>query len=257
MHAFDRTELLIGEANLGKLNRAHVVVFGLGGVGSYAAEALARAPIGHLTLVDRDRFTLSNLNRQLYATHATIGRSKAEVAAERLLTINPEAKIRPITLGVTAANVEEILTGRVDYVVDAIDETAAKVAIARCCTQQQIPIVSSMGAASKLDLAEIRVSDIADTRHCPLARRFRKALRRQGISSGVQVVYSDEMPILDSQDEALSDSLQAKTPRTDGSCDKRPQGTISFLPAAFGLHCAATVIRALLTTNKFRRQGQH
>ena len=239
MQRFERTTLLIGVERMAWLARRRVLVVGLGGVGSHATEALARAPIGHLTLVDHDRVSLSNLNRQLYATTLSLGRAKAELAAERCLSINPEVTAEACVAKLTPEGVGALLDLRPDYVVDAIDDTLVKLALISGCLARGVPIVSSMGAASRLDPSRVRVADIAKTRFCPLARQIRKGLRRLGISEGVQTVFSDEPA------QCLPVALRPP-PEMPGA--KRPHGSISYLPAIFGFTCAAVVIRDLLSS---------
>jgi len=241
----DRVKRLLGEAGLRLLEQARVAVVGVGGVGSYAVEALARAPVRHLLLVDPDRVAVSDINRQLHATHATIGKPKVEVMCERVRAINPEAEAVGVFCRLTAANAAEIIGSEPTWVIDAIDDPVAKVALLAHCVAARIPVVSSMGAAGRLDPGRIMVDDISVTRVCPLARRLRKALRQHGIESGIRVVYSTEEPIV----------AQAGFV-TDPPGERRPQPTISYLPAAFGLHCAAVVIRSLLDGLYLRRRGE-
>ena len=248
MHAFHRAELLIGKGGVDNLRDARVAVIGVGGVGSYAAEALARAPIGHLVLIDDDRIVASNINRQIHAATHTVGDFKAEVMARRIRMINPQAEVVAITRRFTSNSADELLSDDLDYVVDAIDDVDAKVLLLQKCVVRSLPVVSSMGAASKLDPSAIRIDDISRSFFCPLARRVRKQLRRSGIETGIKVVYSIEPPILarTGDDQPASQSPQ-KTPL---------RGTISYLPPVFGFHCAATVIQDLLHSVAFQRQGE-
>ncbi|MCE1227025.1 MAG: tRNA threonylcarbamoyladenosine dehydratase [Geobacteraceae bacterium] len=231
---FSRTSLLIGDAGLQRLAAARVLVAGVGGVGSYAVEALARAGIGTLTLVDSDTVQASNINRQLHALTTTLGKAKVAVMAERLLQINLGLLITPRQELITPDNVPALLEPGYDLVLDAIDSLNAKLALLQNCVERQIPVISSMGAAGKLDPTRIRISDIADSQGCRLARKLRKELRRSGISSGVTVIYSDEPCNLERLGE----------PEAEG--ERRPLGTISYLPAAFGLFMASEAIRRLL-----------
>ncbi|MDK9718614.1 MAG: tRNA threonylcarbamoyladenosine dehydratase [Trichlorobacter sp.] len=232
--SFSRTALLIGDAGLQRLAAARVLVAGVGGVGSYAVEALVRAGVGTLTLIDSDTVQTSNINRQLHALTTTLGRAKVEVMAERLLQINPGLRVTPLQELITPDNVPVLLVPGYDLVLDAIDTLSAKLALLQNCLERQIPVISSMGAAGKLDPTRIKISDIADSQGCRLARKLRKELRRGGIASGVTVVYSDEPCSLERLGE----------PEAEG--ERRPLGTISYLPAAFGLFMASEAIKRLL-----------
>ena len=247
---FNRTAMLVGEEGMERLRRARVAVFGLGGVGSYVAETLARLPVGHLLLVDRDTVQPSNLNRQLPATVDTLGLPKAAVVAERLKSVNPELDIDARNEELRVMNIDSFLDGAgYDYVVDAVDMVVSKVALLAYCYRQKIPLVSSMGAARRLDPARVKVADIAKTRDCPLARDVRKRLRKLGIHKGITVVYSDEEPLLPSGVKALEEG---------GAPDGRGpiSGSISYMPAMFGVHCAAVVVRGLLDGMEFPARGK-
>lgn len=241
--AFHRTRLLVGEAGLARLLAARVAVFGLGGVGSYAAEALARAPIGHLTLVDADVVHPSNLNRQLPATLDTLGQAKAEVVAARCRRLRPGGEIVALHRTFNEDAASELLAGRFDCVVDAIDSLSAKVALLAACKARGLPVVCSMGAACKLDPTQVQVVDIADTRNCPLARMVRKRLHRRGIVDGIPCVYSPETPLAACLPPEANSEPEPPLP---GHRPRQINGTISYMPAIFGLHCAAVVIRHLL-----------
>ena len=193
LHRFSRTELLVGTDGLGRLRSSRILICGVGGVGSYAAEAIGRAGVGQITLVDFDEICLTNINRQIHALSSTVGQSKVDVMASRLRDINPEAEIIPIKAFFSRENAEQLLACRPDYVLDAIDHFTSKAALITVCREQGIPVISSMGAANKLDPTKIHVADIADTRNCRMARSMRKILRKAGISSGVKVVYSTEV----------------------------------------------------------------
>lgn len=231
---FTRTALLLGDVGLQRLAAARVLVAGVGGVGSYAVEALARAGIGTLTLVDSDTVQASNINRQLHALTTTVGQPKVVVMAERLLQINPGLLVTPRQELITPENVSSLLETGFDLVLDAIDTFDAKLALLQNCVERKIPVISSMGAAGKLDPTRIQLADIADSQGCRLARKLRKELRRSGISNGVTVVYSDEPCSLERLGE----------PEAEG--ERRPLGTISYLPATFGLFMASEAIRRLL-----------
>lgn len=246
---FNRTAMLVGTAGIERLRLARVAIFGLGGVGAYAAEALARASVGHLLLVDRDTVQPSNLNRQLPATVETIGSPKAAVVAERLRLINPQLDIDARHDEMRVGNIESFLGGsNYDYVVDAVDMVVSKVALLVYCRHHDIPVISSMGAARRLDPSRIKVADIARTRDCPLARDVRKRLRKLGVSKGIQVVYSDEAPLLPSEVPAVVEGGAA--------AGRGPvSGSISYMPGLFGLTCAAVVVRHLLSALDFAARG--
>ena len=186
---FLRTRMILGADAVERLRCSHVIVFGLGGVGSYAAEALARAGVGELTLVDQDTLSVSNINRQLYALHSTVGMYKADVAAARCLDINPALRVHPVCATYDAAHREDFFTARYDYIVDAIDLVSCKLDLVEQARERGIPIISAMGTGNKLDPTLLTVTDLARTSGCPLARVMRRELRRRGIEH-LQVVYS-------------------------------------------------------------------
>ncbi len=231
-----RTTLLTGQEKLQKLQNAHVLIVGLGGVGSYAAEFIARAGIGNITIVDGDVVDNTNRNRQLPALFTTIGQNKVDIMAERLLAINPELKLIPINSFLSPEKAEEILNAnQFDYVMDCIDSITPKLTLLQTAYNKGLKIISSMGAGGKFDPTKLRYADIFDTKQCYLAKTVRKRLRALGIITGINVVYSTE--------EVKLDSLIL----TDGSNFKRSAyGTISYLPATFGSVCASVVIRELL-----------
>lgn len=248
---FERLALLVGESGMVRLTQARVLLVGVGGVGSYAAEALARAAVGHLHLIDFDDIRPSNVNRQLHALRSTIGRPKIEVMAERLQSINPEGHLTTTDRRLRTDSDFSFLSRDLDYVVDAIDEAPAKAALLAACVSRGIPVVSSMGAANKLLPAQVRVCDISRTRQCPLARSIRKQLRRMGLCRDILVVYSEEDPI---RLAGAGGAFQAEQAPEEG--ERRPQGTISYMPALFGLRCAAVVIQHLLRDLPLKRRGQ-
>ena len=242
---FSRLELLVGREGLSALGGARVLVCGLGGVGSWAAEMLVRSGVGGLGLLDFDVVKESNLNRQLPALISTVGRKKAEVLAERFRDINPQCQVEVLDLRLNADNVRQVLESRPwDYVLDAIDDRPAKLALLQNCLELSMRVVSSLGAASKLDPGLVCVADISETYGCPLAKYMRKALKRAGITEGITVVYSPELPILPAEHPA---------PEEEGS--KAPLGTIAYLPALFGLRCAAEIIGKLLPAKGIVRRG--
>jgi tRNA threonylcarbamoyladenosine dehydratase len=231
----ERTALMIGQNGIDKLLRAHVLVMGLGGVGSYAAEALARAGVGKLTIVDGDVVDPSNRNRQLQALSSTHGMSKALLMEERLKLINPEIIIEVVADFQGPTEVQTLVSQPYDYVIDAIDSLSPKIFALKAAFEAGNKIVSSMGAGGKMDPTLVRVIDISKTSTCPLAYQIRRRLKEFKINKGIQAVYSTELP--------MRDSIM----HTDGSKFKKSAyGTISYLPAVFGLTCASVVIRYLV-----------
>jgi len=259
LHRFSRNELLLGPEGQLKLNGSSVAIIGLGGVGSYAAEALCRAGIGHLTIVDFDDICLTNVNRQLHAMDGTVGQSKAHAMAERLARINPDADIVAYREFYSADNSNQILSRRFDYVVDAIDHFTSKVHLVLTCLNQGVPLVSSMGAANKLDPGRVKVADISDTHTCRMARSLRKLLKKEGVSTGFKVVFStEEFRPLSSGDSSCKDDCicpNRGTPRF--SCEHRRVilGSISYIPGIFGLTMAGVVVNDLLAADKFLQLG--
>lgn len=256
MHRFSREELLIGQEGLAKLDRSRVAVIGLGGVGSYTVEALARAGVGWLILVDYDEICLTNTNRQIHAIQGNYGRRKVAVMEERVKAINPDMVVVPWNNFVGPENLDAILHGDLDYVVDAIDTVASKVALIVHCVERKIPVISAMGAGNKLDPLAFRVDDISKTHTCPLAKVVRKQLRDQGIHSGVKVVYSTEKPIAPLKTEEPATCGQGCGCANAGEdgieqeyfCPKRRQtpGSISYVPPIAGLIMGGVVIQDLL-----------
>jgi tRNA A37 threonylcarbamoyladenosine dehydratase len=230
-----RTQLLIGEAALKRLTCSHVLIVGLGGVGSYAAEFIARAGIGKMTIIDGDVVDPTNRNRQLPALATTHGLSKAGLMEERLLAINPELDIRAIRAFILPEDVLEQLRETPDYIIDAIDSITPKVTFLRTAFQKKIPVVSSMGAGAKLDPTRLQVVDISKTYNCPFAQQVRKLLKAHGIYRGIKTVFSPEEPIKESL--MLTDGRNFK---------KSAYGTISYLPAVFGAVAASVAIRDLM-----------
>lgn len=230
-----RTRLLLGNEELVKLQNAHVLVVGLGGVGAYAAEMVVRAGVGAMTIVDADIVSESNINRQLVALHSTVGRAKAEILAARILDINPQMRLTVKQEYVKDELTDELLdAARYDYVVDAIDTLSPKVALIKGSLDRGYPLVSSMGAGAKVDPTQVQIKDIGKTHHCPLAHALRKRLHRLGVRSGFDAVFSAEEPI-------------------DGSmilCEEQNKrsnvGTISYMPAVFGCAVASVVIQGLI-----------
>ena len=228
-----RTQMLIGESGLEKLRHARVAVFGIGGVGGYAAEALVRAGIGALDLIDNDVVSISNINRQIIALHSTVGRSKVEVAAERFRDINPNIKLNLNKCFYLNENREEFNFKQYDYVIDAIDTVAGKISLIDETTKAGVPIISAMGAGNKLDPTALKIADISKTSVCPLARVMRQELRKRGINH-VKVVYSTEPAI----NPAVCSEKTTK---------RQTPGSISFVPSVMGLFIAAEVVKDLLS----------
>lgn len=231
----ERTELLLGEEKLNILRQAHILVVGLGGVGAYAAEMLARAGVGHMTIADADVVGESNINRQLLALNSTIGRNKSNVMAERLRDINPEIRLNVVTEYIRDEKTYELLdAAHYDYVVDCIDTLSPKVNLIAAALERHIPVVSSMGAGAKTDPTLIEVKDIGKSHHCPLAHMLRKRLHKLGIRSGFYAVFSPE-PV---REGAMIIAEETNK--------KSNVGTISYIPATFGCVCASVVIRDLI-----------
>ncbi len=221
----DRTKLLIGNDGVEALKNSKVAIFGLGGVGSYVTESLARAGIGKLIIVDHDEVDITNINRQLIATHDTIGKPKVEVEKSRILSINPECEVKDFQEFFTKDS-KGILDNSIDYIVDCVDTVTAKIEIVQQAKALGVPVISSMGTGNKLDPTRFEVTDIYKTSVCPLAKVMRKELRARGIDS-LKVVYSKEEPIKRNE-------------------DKRTPGSISFVPSVAGLIIAGEVIKDIL-----------
>ena len=238
---FLRTEMVLGSDALARLRQCHVAVFGLGGVGSYAAEALCRAGVGELTLIDGDVISPSNINRQLYALHSTIGQPKAEVAARRVADINPDCTVRAIRMFYLPQNADTVDLGQYDYVVDCIDTVAAKLDIAQRCARLNVPLISAMGTGNKLDPTGFVITDISKTQGCPLARVMRKELRKRGVNH-LKVVYSKEEPLSPAQ-PIQTEAPAGQDTRPGSTARRATPGSISFVPAAAGLVLASAVVR--------------
>lgn len=230
----DRTRLLIGDDGIDKLRKSHVLVVGLGGVGAYAAEQLARAGIGRMTIVDGDVVNVTNRNRQLLALNSTQGRPKAEVMAERIRDINPDVELEVINQYMKDDAIIELVSKPYDYVVDAIDTVAPKVFLLYYAKQNNQRIVSCMGAGGKFHPEKIEIADIAQSNHCRLAFYIRKRLHRLGVFDGIKAVFSPE-PVDESAIVNVSEQNKVSN-----------VGTISYMPAAFGIFCASVVINDLL-----------
>ncbi len=235
IHRFSREELLIGKAGLEKLRQARVAVFGIGGVGSYVVEALARSGVGALDLFDSDTVALSNINRQLIALESTLGRPKVEAAKERVLQINPACRVEARQLFFTPESAGEVGFSQYDYVADAIDTVTGKLELIRRCREAGVPVISCMGTGNKLDPTAFRVTAIEKTSGCPLARVMRRELKKRGIT-GVKAVWSPEEPL-------------APAPSPDdqkGTAGSPTPGSMAFVPSAAGLILAGEIVKDLL-----------
>lgn len=236
----DRTELLVGKAGIERLRVSRVAVVGLGGVGAVAAEMVARSGVGSMLILDSDCVSDTNRNRQIIAGCSTIGQRKTDVVASRLKDINPDLQLSVVDEYLTEENAAQLLTGRIDFLIDAIDTLSPKLALIRHCVENGIRLVSSMGSGAKYDVTKIRVADLSKSFNCPLAYMVRKKLRKQGINKGFPVVFSEELP----REEAMV-RLTAEE-MAELSNKKSQVGTISYLPAAFGCACAQAAITTLL-----------
>lgn len=237
MNAFSRTELLLGSENMDRLKKARVAVFGVGGVGGYVVEALARSGVGSLDLIDQDTVNLTNINRQIIALHSTVGRYKVDVAKERILDINPDAVVRTYRIFYLPETAEQFDFMEYDYVVDAIDTVTGKLMLAEQANASGTPLISSMGAGNKLDAAAFQVADIYETSVCPLAKVMRRELKKRGIQK-LKVVYSREQPMTCS----VNDSEEP---------GRRPiPGSVAFVPSVAGLIIAGEVIRDLTVSSR-------
>lgn len=242
---YSRSRLLVGDKALEKIKGATVAVLGLGGVGGYVAETLARSGVGHLILIDGDRYNASNLNRQIFALRSTLGRLKAEAAAERLRDINPDIRITACPVFYTPDTAKDLPLDEADYIADAIDMVTSKLHLIEKAHALGIPVISAMGAGNKKDPSQVTLSDISKTKICPLARVMRKELRKRGISH-LKVVYSLE-------DAVKPETDGAETARTRVTLDEdgkitswaRTVGSMAFVPAAVGIKMAAEIIRDL------------
>lgn len=239
MDAYSRTRFLLGDTAMEKLKNAHVALFGLGGVGGYVAEALARSGVGALTLVDHDTISVTNINRQVLATHATVGQDKVTAAAERITAINPEIRVVAKKTFFLPETAGEFDFTQYDYVVDAIDTVTGKLMLVQAAQAAGTPIISCMGTGNKLDPTAFRVGDISETSVCPLARIIRKECKKRGIAK-LKVVWSTEDPIdctLPADDPAWAELPQGRNALP---------GSVCFVPAAAGMVLAGAVIRDLI-----------
>lgn len=223
---YSRTEIVLGKDNIEKIKKANVCICGIGGVGSYALEALARIGIGNITIIDKDVVDITNINRQIIATVENVGKPKVEEARKRITSINPNIIVKPIQTNINKENINEYITSKFDYVIDAIDDTEAKIALVKKCKEIGVQIISSMGTANKLDPLKLKVTDISKTEMCPLAKVIRKKLRQEGINK-VKVVYSTEQAI-----ETNTNIL----------------GSVPYVPSVAGLIIASEVVKDITST---------
>ncbi len=228
---FKRTEMLIGSDNIKKLNNSHIAIFGIGGVGGYVAEALARCGIGKLTLVDNDVVSITNINRQIIATHDTIGQPKTEVMKKRIFSINPDANVKVRNCFFMPENSSEFDFKQYDYIVDAVDTVTAKIEIISIAKEEGVAVISSMGTGNKLDPTKFQIADISKTTVCPLARVMRRELKNRNIKN-VPVLFSTEQPI-----EVLP---------IEDTAGKNSVGSISFVPSTAGLLIAGYIVNDLI-----------
>ena len=239
----ERTELLLGAEKLDMLRKANVLVVGVGGVGAYAAEMIVRAGVGRMTIADADKVSESNINRQLVALHSTIGREKCDILAERLKDINPELQLSVVNRFIKDDETDALLdSDKFDYVVDAIDTLSPKLALIKGSLDRGIPLVSSMGAGAKTDPTLMEIKDIAKSHHCPLAHMLRKRLHKIGIKRGFWAVFSPE-PVREGAMILCEEQNK-----------KSNVGTISYIPALFGIGCASVVVRDL--AGEFKREDK-
>jgi tRNA threonylcarbamoyladenosine dehydratase len=235
---FNRTELLFGVEAVQRLHESRVAVIGLGGVGGYACEGLARSGIGRFLIIDFDTVGPTNLNRQIIALHSTVGKPKVEVMRERILDINPEAQVDVFEGFCAIENREQLLLG-VDFIVDAIDSLGPKVGLMEEAYHRKIPIISILGAGNRVDPSQVHLADISDTMRCPLARRVRKFLRRRGIACGIPVIYSSEFPIK----EFAEDSIPLDETISARGRSRVTIGSVGYMPAIMGMWAASYIIR--------------
>ena len=243
LHQFSRTELAIGPEGLEKLKNSSVAVLGIGGVGSFSAEALARTGIGRIILVDKDVVDITNVNRQIHALTTTVGQPKAELMRDRIKLINPECDVIAVRMFYTEETYEQFFDYGLDYVVDASDTIIYKVHLIKECLKRNIPVISSMGAANKMDPTRFRIADISKTHTDPIARVVRTKLRKDGIKKGVKVVFSDEDPI-----KPREDVTQRIVPENAPEIRKakQPPASNAFVPSVAGLVMASAVVKDLL-----------
>lgn len=244
---FSRTELLLGKEAMEKLKNAKVAVFGIGGVGGYVCEALVRSGVGAFDLIDDDKVCLTNLNRQIIATRKTVGKYKTDVMKDRILEINPDARVEVHKCFFLPENADEFPFEEYDYIVDAVDTVTAKISLVMKAQEMNVPIISSMGAGNKLDASQFRVADIYKTKVCPLAKVMRRELKKRGVKK-LKVVYSEEQPTRPVEDMAISCRTNCICPPGAAhKCAERRDipGSVAFVPSVAGLIIAGEVVKDL------------
>lgn len=247
LNQFSRTQLLLGGEAMKKLSESRVAVFGVGGVGGYACEALVRSGVGHFDLIDDDKVCLTNLNRQIIATKKTVGKYKTDVMKERMLEINPEVDVTIHKCFFLPENADEFPFSEYDYVIDAVDTVTAKLELVMKCRELNVPIISSMGAGNKLDASAFRVADIYKTKMCPLAKVMRRELKKRGVKK-LKVVYSEEKPTRPIEDMSVSCRTNCICPPGAAhKCTERRDipGSVAFVPSVAGLIIAGEVVKDL------------
>lgn len=249
LHQFSRNELAIGKEGLDIMKNSTVAVLGIGGVGSFAAEALARSGVGRLVLIDKDDVDITNVNRQLVALLSTVGRPKVEIMEERIRDINPDCEVISLKMFYTEETYEEIFSHHLDFVVDASDTIVYKIHLMKQCLKRGIPMISSMGAANKMDPTRFQIADISKTHTDPIAKVIRTKLRKEGIRKGIPVVFSDESPIVIREDVRKVVGNDAAEIRKA----KMPPSSNAFVPSTCGLIMASYVVRQLLKDIKIQR----
>ncbi|WP_100406596.1 tRNA threonylcarbamoyladenosine dehydratase [Bacillus solitudinis] len=252
LHQFSRNELAIGREGLNLLKNSTVAVLGIGGVGSFSAEALARSGVGRLVLVDKDDVDITNVNRQIHALLSTVGRQKVELMKERIADINPECEVIALKMFYTDETYEQFFSYNLDYVIDASDTISYKIHLMKQCLERKMPIISSMGAANKMDPTRLKIADISKTSYDPMAKVIRTRLRKEGIHKGIEVVFSEEQPIQIREDirrdivpEAAEEGKIRKA--------KMPPSSNAFVPSVAGLIMAGHVITNLLKNIEISR----
>ncbi len=251
LHQFSRNELAIGKEGLATLKGSTVAILGIGGVGSFSAEALARSGVGRLILVDKDDVDITNVNRQIHALLSTVGQPKTELMKKRILDINPDCDVVSLQMFYTEETYEEFFSYKPDFVVDASDTISYKIHLMKECLKRDIPIISSMGAANKMDPTRFKIADISKTHTDPIAKVVRTRLRKEGIRKGINVVFSDERPIVIREEvrkEVGNDQAQIRKA-------KMPPSSNAFVPSVAGLIMGGHVINELLRDIKIRRVG--
>ncbi len=249
LHQFSRNELAIGKEGLEKLKNTTVAILGVGGVGSFAAEACARSGVGRIILVDKDNVDITNVNRQLVAYLSTVGKSKSAIMKERIADINPECEVIDMHMFYTEETYEAFFEQNIDYVIDASDTVMYKIHLMKECLKRNIPIISSMGAANKMDPTRFRIADISKTHTDPLAKVIRTKLKKEGIRKGVMVVFSDESPII-TRPEVVE---EVGNPNAQIRKAKMPPSSNAFCPSVAGLIAASWVINDILKDIKINR----